>query len=209
VTDRTRDRVARALDALVDLGWTVVRDRSGLLEIDEDAYPMLAVDQRSLDEPFDDEGELTDDLDFVRHGPAADIQVAFERERLCVALSPDDEEEDFALEPRRVATETDLMMLFDALEALRSRGFAVGAGIGDTPSDAWAWIDDQAGGQATDALLWTREAHRAAFDRVGNLEGPLHLGWRGDRAAIAAAFTDTVFEVEEPVDDDDTFVISS
>jgi hypothetical protein len=91
---RSKQRILRALHALASTGWTVARARSELLEIPDDAYPQIAVDQKHFDEPFGDDGELMDDLHLVRHGPRPDIQVAFARQRLCVALT-DDEHEDF------------------------------------------------------------------------------------------------------------------
>ena len=201
--DSAKQRILRALDALASCGWTVARARSGLLEIPSDAYPQLAVDQEHFDEPFSDDGELVDDLHFVRHGPRPDLQVAFARQRLCVALT-DDENEDFRIERRRMSTENDLMMLFEVLAALEAEGYAVGAGVGDTPSHAWEQMGDR-----QHAVLWTREAHRHAFDRVGRMTGRLALAWRGDPERILAAFHDTVFDVEPPIADDDTFIIST
>ena len=209
MSDNARERTLRALDAIAASGWTVARDRAELVETEDDTYPMVAIVHDSLDEAFDAGGDLADPLRLVRNGPGADLQVAFAREGVCVELSLDDDEEDFAVDPRLWSVGTDLMMLLEALDELRSQGFAIGAGIGDTPSDAWEQLDDEAGGRAEDAVMWTREAHRAAFDRVGKLTGALHLGWRGDRSAITAAFEDTVFDVEEPVDEDDTFAITT
>jgi hypothetical protein len=208
VTPSTCDRILDALAALARDGWSVGRSRADLLDIADDAFPLVALDHDSLDEICDAKGELQREARFVRNGPAPDLQIAFARQGLQVAVGPD-EQEDFAVSPELAPLRSDLMDLLDAFDALEAEGYATGAGIGDTPTDAWEELRERAGDDPPAAVLWTREAHRAAFDRSGALEGGLAIGWRGDRQVIHDKLAAALFPVADPENDDDTFLVGS